>query len=80
VDTVSLANAKAHLSALIDRVESGETVEITRRGKPVARIVAVQRPRKPIDFEALRTLRESMPMQEESAGEFMRRLRDDERY
>ncbi len=80
MDTVSLADAKAHLSALIDRVEGGETVEITRRGKPVARIVGIDRPRKPIDFEALRKLRELMPMQEESAGDFMRRLRDDERY
>ncbi len=80
MDTVSLADAKAHLSALIDRVESGETVEITRRGKPVARIVAVQRPRKPVDVEALRKLVAPMPMQSESAGEFMRRMRDDERY
>ncbi len=80
MDSVSLADAKAHLSALIDRVESGETVEITRRGKPVARIVAVQRPRKPVDVEALRKLVAPMPMQSESAGEFMRRMRDDERY
>jgi prevent-host-death family protein len=80
MDTVTLADAKTHLSALIDRVESGETVEITRRGKPVARIVGIDRPRKPIDWDALRKLRESMPMQEESAGDFMRRMRDDERY
>ena len=38
MDTVSLAHAKAHLSALIDRVEAGETVTITRRGKEVARL------------------------------------------
>ena len=37
MDTVSLAHAKAHLSALIDRVEAGETATITRRGKEVAR-------------------------------------------
>lgn len=35
---VSLASAKAHLSELLDRVEMGESVEITRRGKTVARI------------------------------------------
>jgi len=80
MDTVSLADAKAHLSALIDRVESGETVEITRRGKPVARIVGIDRPRKPVDVDALRKLVAPMPMQSESAGEFMRRMRDDERY
>ena len=36
MNVVSLADAKAHLSALLDRVEAGETIEITRRGKAVA--------------------------------------------
>ncbi len=30
--------AKTHLSALLDRVERGERITITRRGKPVAEI------------------------------------------
>ena len=30
--TVSLAEAKAHLSKLVDRVEAGETINISRRG------------------------------------------------
>jgi len=38
VNTISLAETKAHVSALIDRVDAGETVAITRRGKEVARI------------------------------------------
>ncbi|MEW5887323.1 MAG: type II toxin-antitoxin system Phd/YefM family antitoxin [Pseudomonadota bacterium] len=38
---VSLAQAKNQLSALIDRVEGGETVAVTRRGKPAARLVRV---------------------------------------
>jgi prevent-host-death family protein len=80
VDTISLAEAKAHLSELIDRVEAGEDICITRRGKPVARITQVERPKKPIDFEAWRKLRESIPPQQESAEEFIRRMRDDARY
>ncbi len=28
--------AKTHLSALLQEVEKGETIEITRRGKPIA--------------------------------------------
>jgi antitoxin (DNA-binding transcriptional repressor) of toxin-antitoxin stability system len=32
--TVNLAHAKAHLSELIDRIENGEEVVITRRGRP----------------------------------------------
>ena len=35
----TVANAKSHLSALIDDVESGTEVVITRRGKAVARLV-----------------------------------------
>jgi prevent-host-death family protein len=35
-DQVSVADAKAHLSALLTRVEGGETVLITRHGRPVA--------------------------------------------
>jgi prevent-host-death family protein len=77
---VSVAEAKAHLSKLLDRVERGEEVVITRRGRPVAKVSGIQRKLEPIDFAALRAFRDSMPMQKESAGEFMRRLRDTDRY
>jgi antitoxin (DNA-binding transcriptional repressor) of toxin-antitoxin stability system len=36
---VGLAEAKAQLSALLDAVEMGGEVVITRRGQPVARLV-----------------------------------------
>ena len=36
---VPLAQAKNQLSELISKVEAGETVSVTRRGKPVARLV-----------------------------------------
>jgi len=36
---VGAYEAKTHLSALLDRVEDGETITITRHGKPVARLV-----------------------------------------
>lgn len=36
---VAIAGAKAHLSALVERVEGGEEIVIARRGKPVARLV-----------------------------------------
>jgi prevent-host-death family protein len=38
--SMTLADAKAQLSAVVDSVEAGEEIVITRRGKPVARIVA----------------------------------------
>ncbi len=37
--SVPLAQAKNQLSELIGRVERGETVAVTRRGKPVAQLV-----------------------------------------
>jgi prevent-host-death family protein len=78
--TISLAEAKAKLSELVESAAAGETVEITKRGKPVARLMPVEKKLKPIDIEALRKIADSMPYQEESAGDFMRRLRDDARY
>lgn len=77
---IGLAEAKAHLSALIDRVAAGETVRITRRGKPVAVLTAAEAPRKPIDVAALKALTDSMPLQTESAADLVRRMRDESRY
>src|SRR5687768_17134439 len=46
VDSVSLAEAKARLSELVARAAEGETVQITRRGEPVAQIAPIRAPRK----------------------------------
>jgi prevent-host-death family protein len=80
METVNLASAKARLSELVDRAAAGETVRITRRGKPIAQITRVQSPRKSIDFVALKALTDRLPMQKQSAGGFVRRMRDKERY
>ena len=37
--SVGSYEAKTHLPQLLDRVEHGETIIITRHGKPVARLV-----------------------------------------
>lgn len=44
--TISIADAKAHLSELVERAAAGDPVCITRRGKPVARITGIEGPRK----------------------------------
>jgi prevent-host-death family protein len=80
MEAYNLAEAKAHLSELVDRAESGETVEITRRGKPAAKLTPATPVKKAIDIDALRALHAKLPFQNESAGEFMRRMRDSERY
>jgi prevent-host-death family protein len=80
VRNVNLANAKAHLSELVERAAAGDTVRITRRGMPVAQITAIKRPRKRIDLEALRALTDTMPLQRVSARELVRQMRDKDRY
>jgi prevent-host-death family protein len=80
MNTVNLADAKAQLSELIARAASGEAVCITRHGKPVARLTPVYTPRRPIALGALRALTDSMPVQTESAGDFVRGMRDGDRY
>ncbi len=38
-ETVGAYEAKTHLPQLLDRVEHGETIIITRHGKPLAKLV-----------------------------------------
>ena len=80
MDSVNLADAKAHLSELVDRAAAGEAVCITRRGKPVAQIAPTETPRKRVDPTALRNMTDKMPVQREGARKFVRRMRDDSRY
>jgi prevent-host-death family protein len=49
VATVSVHEAKTHLSRLLQRVEAGEEVVIARGGEPIARLVPVRArlPREP---------------------------------
>lgn len=42
---IAIAEAKAQFAELIRRAEAGEAIELTRYGRPVARIVAAERPR-----------------------------------
>lgn len=39
---ISVAEAKARFSEILKRAEAGETVVVTRHGKPVARVEAAQ--------------------------------------
>jgi prevent-host-death family protein len=76
---VNLVDAKAHLSELVEQAAAGDPVCITRRGKPVAQIIAVDHPRRRIGLRALQAVTDMMPRQSEPAGDFIRRMRDDHR-
>ncbi len=76
---VALAEAKARLSELVKLAGTGETVTITNRGKPVARLVAEQAPRKPIDFAEMDRIRAlSKPYVDPDGLCFVERMRQED--
>ena len=75
---VNLAEAKARLSELLDKVEAGEEVIITRRGREVARIHGAAPKKKPIPFEELAAFRATLPRARISATKLLRQMRDED--
>ena len=75
--TISLAEAKARLSELLDRVESGEQIMITRHGRPVAQLSAAVQSKRPIPSMA--AFRAKMPKLRKPMSETLRELRDEQR-
>ena len=75
MNAINLAEAKAHLSELVNKAQSGEETVIMRRGQPVARLVPIA-PAK----QALRSLsafRATLPKARKSGAELIRELRDE---
>lgn len=56
---VGVYEAKTHLAKLLDEVEKGESVTITRHGRPVARLVPVAGSGKRSVAEVIADIRES---------------------
>jgi prevent-host-death family protein len=77
---ISLAQAKAQLSELVARAAAGEVVRTTKRGKPVAQITPVPAPRQPIDFAPPETSDRFPAARARTSADFIRRMRDDDRY
>lgn len=77
---ITLADAKAHLSAVLDDVAAGQQVVVTRRGRPVARIVAEPAARKRAASAWVDELRSFVDAQPKTAGSSVVDMRDLERY
>lgn len=73
--TVSLAQAKARLSELLDKVENGEAVVITRHGRAVANLSAVSTPKQPL--KPLAAFRARMPRLRRTSASLLRDARDE---
>lgn len=78
MSAVNLAVAKARLSELINKVESGEEVVITRHGRPVARVVPATPLKLPVPLKRLAELRKQLPARKGSSAQALRELRDAE--
>lgn len=75
---MSLAHAKAHLSELLNTVESGQEVVITRHGRPVARVLPANAVKQTLPLTRLAKLRQQLPVREGSSAGALRELRDAE--
>jgi prevent-host-death family protein len=75
---VSLAHAKAHLSELLNAVESGAEVVITRHGRPVARVLPAATIKQTLPLQRLAELRRQVPARGNSSAALLRELRDAE--
>jgi prevent-host-death family protein len=53
-ETVNIHEAKTHLSRLVERVEAGEEIVLARAGRPVARLVPVDRRTQPRGLGSLK--------------------------
>ena len=77
---IPVTDARARLSDLVDRALRGETVRITRQGKPVAQIVPLDHQPAPSDLASLRALTGAMPLQPTPSRIWMRQERESTRY
>jgi prevent-host-death family protein len=71
---VTVAEARTQLSSLLDALEAGAAMVITRRGKPIAELV----PRCSVRdlLPQLQALRDALPEQRSSGVDTQRMLRD----
>lgn len=76
--TVSVAEARKKLKALLDEVSAGEEVSLVRRGQEVARLVPPRRRRR--QLPRLGSFRASIRMSGEPMSRAVVRARRDDRY
>lgn len=78
----SIAEARSHLPSIVDQVEAGAEVELTRRGTPVAVVVSLRqfarlRSDRPHFDDAYRAFLEKFDLREVGLDtDFIRSLRD----
>lgn len=84
MDGFNLTDAEKSLSELVDRAEAGETIDILRDGRLVAKLVPVEpmadKLNRGVDIEELRRHLDSQSGPVVESGAIVRTLRDEARY
>jgi len=68
--SIGAFEAKTHFSQIIDKAESGEDFIITRRGKPVAKIIPFEKKKEMTRKEAIAELMEMRKLYRGEPGSF----------
>jgi prevent-host-death family protein len=73
---VNLADAKARLSELVERAAQGEIQVITRHGRPVAKLVPMERHFEKVSRDWLDAVTKDIPLSDDTVTA----MRDGDRY
>ena len=80
MDGIGAYEAKTHLPKLLDRVARGESLTITRHGKPVARLVPVADDRERAREAAARIVERRRHLKLAPMAELMETVHEGHRY
>ena len=75
---INVKEARGNLSSILDRVEKGEEIVITRRGKRIARISNIDN--KPSPLKSLKQFRNKISIKGTSLSQTVIDQREKERY
>ena len=80
MDKIGAHQVKTHLSRLLDRVEHGESLTITRHGKPIAQLIPVNTDRKRAKEAVARIVKRRRHLKRIPLDELMPTIHDGHRY
>ena len=80
MDQIGASEATRHLPRLLDRVARGESLTITRHGKPVARLVPVTGDRERVQEAATRNVERRKHLKRVPFADLMAPIHEGHRY
>ncbi len=75
--TVSVREARQQIGSLLDAVKAGEKVVITRRGKPVAKLIVIEPEESNLRFPDRSKFREQISTSQKTSDVLIREMRDE---